>query len=49
MNKISCLLGFHKLRPVDFEDMNYKDERHGYIEQDYCVNCDYKTEIRTFY
>ena len=35
MKKISCLLGFHKLRPIDFGDMNYKDERHGYIEQDY--------------
>lgn len=46
---LRCLLGFHKLRVVDFRDKNYKDLKHGWIEQDECVLCGYKTIIRTYY
>ena len=41
--------GLHKLGPLDLGDMNYKDEIHGWIEQDVCVFCGYKTRIREYY
>ncbi len=47
--KLRCLLGIHKLKPVDFKDDSFKDEKHGWIEQDYCIFCDYKSTIRTYY
>jgi len=47
--KLRCLLGIHKLKPVDYMDAGYKDEKHGWIEQDYSIFCDYKTKIRTYY
>lgn len=47
--KLRCLLGIHKLKPVDFKDKGFKDETHGWIEQDYCIFCDYKSTIRTYY
>ena len=51
MNKqeVRCLLGIHKLKPVDFKGAGFKDEKHGWIEQDYCIFCDYKSKIRTYY
>lgn len=47
--KLRCKLGIHKLVPVDFGDMNHTDPKNGWIEQDECVFCGYKTEIRTYY
>ena len=44
-----CWLGFHKLRPVDFGNKNYRDTKHGYLEQDECIRCGWKSEIRTYY
>ena len=47
--KLRCLLGIHKLKPVDFKNENFKDKNHGWIEQDYCIFCDYKSAVRTYY
>ena len=47
--KLRCLLGIHKLKPVDFKDAGFKDEMHGWIEQDVCIFCGYKTRIREYY
>ena len=47
--KLRCLLGIHKLKPVDFKNESFKDANHGWIEQDYCIFCDYKSKIRTYY
>ncbi len=48
-NFLKCKFGLHKLVPLDLGDMNYKDEIHGWIEQDVCVFCGYKTRIREYY
>ena len=45
-------LGFgipNKLVPLDLGDMNYKDQIHGWVEQDVCIFCGYKTRIREYY
>lgn len=47
--KLRCLIGLHKLTPVDFGSKNYKDTHHGWIEQDECKLCGYRTNIRTYY
>ena len=49
INFLKCKFGLHKLVPLDLGDMNYKDEIHGWIEQDVCVFCGYKTHIREYY
>ena len=48
-NFLKCKFGLHKLVPLDLGDMNYKDKMHGWIEQDVCVLCGYKTSIREYY
>ena len=48
-NFLKCKFGLHKLVPLDLGDMNYKDEMHGWIEQDVCIFCGYKTSIREYY
>lgn len=47
--KLRCKLGFHKLTSVDFRSKNYKDAHHGWIEQNRCELCGYRTNIRTYY
>lgn len=47
--KLRCLLGLHKLVPIDFGSMNFKSCKKGWIEQDECVLCGHKTIIRTYY
>ena len=47
--KLRCLIGIHKLKQVVFKDKNFKDEKHGWIEQDVCVFCGYKTRIMEYY
>ena len=41
-NFLKCKFGLHKLVPLDLGDMNYKDEKHGWIEQDVCIFCGYR-------
>lgn len=49
VRKLICKLGIHKLIPVDFESMNYRDYKHGWVEQEECTICGYKTKIREYY
>lgn len=49
IRKLMCKLGLHELVAVDFKDKNYRDSKHGWIEQNECKFCGYRTSVREYY